>query len=175
MDWNGIMKIVEINHFNKNNELIWQAKNIRNILHQEGEEFVLRAVFTGGQTSTVIPENYYLGLDNRVTISATNTMDDLLGEPQSGGYARQAVSSAGDFSVALENNENFVATSPIVAFRATTATWGPVSHLFLTDREDNAGALISSASLPTPVTVEFGDTITMRLSMQLKDCLSDGT
>jgi hypothetical protein len=169
MAWNGIMKILEISHLNKDGKILWQDTNILNLLHKEGEEFILRAVFTGGQVSTIIPENYYLGLDNRSIVDAEDSLDDLISEPLTGGYERQEISSSGDFAVILENN-NFIASSPIVAFRATSGTWGPISNLFITDKADNSGSLISTATLSSAITVEIGNSVTMRIGMQLRDC-----
>lgn len=168
-DWYGIMKILHIQKWDVDGTLLWEDKNIRNLLHLEGEQFILNAAFAGGQTSTVIPENYYLGLDNRAVVSAENTMDDLIGEPTGGGYTRQAISSLNDFAVNLDS-DHYVATSPIVAFRSTSGSWGPVSHLFLTDALDNTGSLISTATLETPVSVDVGQSVTMRIGLLLKDC-----
>lgn len=168
-NWHGILKIIEIAHLNVLGEEIWSARNVFNLLHEEGEEFLLRAAFTGGPVSTVIPEEYYLGLDNRSTPLAADTMDDLVGEPTSNGYARQPISSSGDFSINFESN-HFIATSPIVAFRATGGNWGPVSNLFLTTSDDNTGFLISTAPLTAPVTVNSGESITMRIGLQLRSC-----
>jgi len=167
--WNGILTIIEIQHRNSQGELLWEQRDIKNLLHQEGEEFLLKAAFTGGQTSTIIPENYYLGLDNRQSVSATQVIDDLIGEPSSGGYERQAVTSSGDFVISFQNN-HFIATSPIVAFRSTVSGWGPVSNLFLTTANDNSGYLISTAVLGTPVTLGAGDNVTMRIGMRLSGC-----
>jgi len=168
-NWNGILTIIEIQHWDSQGNLLWEQKNIKNLLHQDGEEFLLKAAFIGGQTSTIIPENYYLGLDNRSAIDATQVMDDLIGEPSSGGYERQAVSSSGDFTIGFQN-DHFVATSPIVAFRSTISNWGPVSNLFLTTASDNSGYLISTAVLGTPVTLTAGGNVTMRIGMRLSGC-----
>lgn len=169
-DWHGIMKIVEVTQCDSHGKIIFQEKNIRNILHNDGEEFLLRAAFTGGQVSTVIPDNYYLGLDNRSLIDTTDDMYSLIGEPQSGGYERQSISSSGDFAINFES-DHYVATSPIVAFRSTSADWGPVRNLFLTDKANNTGSLISTAVLNSALVVSVGDSVTMRISMQLRDCL----
>lgn len=168
-DWFGIMKILHIQKLDVDGTLLWEDRNVRNLIHLEGEEFILRAAFSGGQVSTVIPENYYLGLDNRVTVAVEDTMDDLIGEPTGGGYARQAISSSGDFSINLES-EHYLATSPIVAFVSTSSLWGPVSNLILTDKSDNTGSLISTAILDTPLSVEVGQQVTMRIGLLLKDC-----
>ena len=162
------MKVLWVRHW-RDNELIYEQNNIRNLLHTDGESFILRAVFTGGQVSSVIPSNYYLGLDNRSEIVAANTLDSLVAEPAGDGYVRQAVSSAGDFVVTLEGS-NYRATSPIVAFRAEGGSWGPVQNIFLTDSATSAGTLISSAALDTAVTVADGDQVTMRIGLVLKDC-----
>ena len=177
MIWNGILKILEVQHLDVKGNVLWEDKNIRNFLHQDGEEYMLRAAFTGGRVSTIIPDSYYLGLDNRLAVNTDQQISDLIGEPSSNGYERQAVNSSGDFAINFEQ-DHFIATSPIVAFRSTTGDWGPVSNLFLTDKEDNSGFLISTAVLNTAITVSVGEQVTMRIGMQMKDCAdctSDGT
>lgn len=140
------------------------------MLHLEGESFILQAVFTGGRISEFIPENYYLGLDARSTILSDDTMDSLAFEPNSQyGYQRQTVSSSGGFIIGEENGQ-ILATSPIIAFRATGGSWGPVNDLFLSNTGDNSGTLISSAQFEAPITVADGDFITMRIALMLKDC-----
>jgi hypothetical protein len=168
-DWHGIMKVLEIRHLDARGAVLWEQRDLLNILHQEGEEFLLRAAFVGGRVSDVIPENYYLGLDNRLTVDEDQTMDDILGEPTSGGYVRQAISSDGDFSINFESN-HYLATSPIVAFRATSGSWGPVSNLFLTDADDDSGYLISTLELTNPVSLGVGESVTMRIGLQLREC-----
>jgi len=163
------MKILEVRHLNCKGEVLMEQHDLRNLLHLEGEDFMLRACFVGGRISNVIPDFYYLGLDNRLNVMSDNTMDDLIGEPVGGGYQRQQIASQGDFSINLEG-EHFIATSPIVAFRSTTGSWGPVSNLFLTNAADNSGSLISTVILQTPVSMSPGDTVTMRIGMQLFDC-----
>lgn len=171
-DWHGIMKIIEIQHLAADGSILSTQNRILNTLHQEGEEFLLRAAFTGGQDSTVVPEYYYLGLDNRSTVAAEDTMDDLIGEPTGGGYQRQEIASSGDFAINFEN-DHYIATSPIVAFRATSGSWGPVVNLFLTDKSDNTGFLISTVVLDTAVSLAGGESVTMRIGMQLKECEED--
>lgn len=168
-NWRGILKILEIKHFNAKGILLWEQKNIYNILHLDGEEFLLRAAFLGGRESTIIPDNYYLGLDNRQTVSVEDTLSDIIGEPSGGGYERQEVSSSGDFAINFESS-HFLITSPIVAFRATTGSWGPITNLFLSDVTDSSGYLISTAPLDSAVSLEIGGSVTMRIGMTLKEC-----
>lgn len=172
-NWHGIMKVEHIQHL-RNGEVIWENKNLNNILHSDGEEFILRAAFTGGSVSSVIPDSYYLGLDNRSVYDVDDTITSLIGEPTGNGYARQTLSSSGDLTVSQESG-HFRATSKIVAFRAEGGSWGPVSNLFLTDLESDEGYLISTVSLsgdpdePIFITVADGDQITLRLALTLRD------
>lgn len=166
--WNGIMKVLEVQHLDTDGKLLWEEKNLRNLLHGEGEAFILEILFVGGS----IPTNYHLGLDNRTEI----TRDDTLVVTQateptfSGfGYDRNIVPSSNSFTLA-ESGGVFQATSPIIAFSASGGDWGPVSNLFLTDRADNNGALISSVKLSNTVTVVDGQTINVRIAMTLRDC-----
>lgn len=163
------MKVLEFRHLDVDGTVLAEYFNLLNLLHQDGEEFLLRAAFMGGQDSTIIPDNYYVGLDNRQTITATQNMDGLIGEPFGGGYERQQIASSGDFSINLESG-HYMVTSPIVAFRATTGSWGPVSNLLLTDAADNSGYLISTVVLPSPVSLDSGQSVTMRFGMKLIEC-----
>lgn len=169
VNWNGLLKVLEIQHLDVSGNILWQQRNILNVLHLDGEEYLLRAAFQGGAISTVIPDDYYLGMDNRLNIGVEDTMDDLIGEPGGSGYERQAISSNNDFTLNFEQ-DHFVATSPIVAFRATTGNWGPVSNIFLTDKEDNTGYLIATATLSTAIEVNSGESVTARIGLQLRDC-----
>lgn len=168
-NWHGIMKVLEIQKLDVDGTLLYEQRNILNLLHLDGEEFLLMAAFTGGQNSTVIPEKYYLGLDNRLTVTEDDTINDLIGEPAGDGYERAEVSSDGDFAINFEE-DHYIATSPIVAFRATTGSWGPISNLFLTTASDDSGTLISTAVLQSAIELSSGQTITMRIGLQLKDC-----
>jgi hypothetical protein len=169
VNWNGLLKVLEIRHLDAEGNVLYEQKNILNVLHLDGEEYLLRAAFQGGAVSTIIPDDYYLGMDNRSAVSTEDTMDDLVGEPGGSGYERQAISSSGDFALNFER-DHFVATSPIVAFRATTGNWGPVGQIFLTDKEDNTGYLIATASLNTAIEVISGNSVTARIGLQLRDC-----
>ena len=73
--WNGILTIIDIQHKNSKDEILWEQKNVNNLLHQEGENFLLGIAFAG----FAIPSNYYLGLDNRAIVAASDTLDELIG------------------------------------------------------------------------------------------------
>lgn len=169
-DWRGLMKILEVFEYEPSGQILWYRKNLLNTLHVDGEEFMLLALFTGGPTNAIIPTNYYLGLDNRATVSTTDDFTTLSNEPTSNGYARQSLSSTGDFTVTTDGNGNYQADTAVVTFRANGGDWGPVSNLFLCTSLDNSGYLIASAPLSASTTVSAGNTISLRLGLSLKDC-----
>lgn len=158
--WNGLLKILKFQVV-REGKIIYEEENIKNILHTSGEQFCLSVLFAGG----TIPLYYYLGLDNRLILAAANTMSSLIGEPTVNGYARQFLSSTG-FTVELVSGI-YRAKGSIVTFNAIGGSWGPVRNMFFTN---NTGILISSASLISPITLNNGDAVNMRISMQLKDC-----
>jgi hypothetical protein len=165
------MRVLSLEQRNSSGDLIWANSNIGNLLHGDGEKFLLNVLFTGSNIyNTFIPNYYYLGLDNRSSLSIDDTMAAIVGEPTVHAYARQPISSSGGFSVVQNGDSNYQATSPVVTFRATGGTWGPVANIFLTDKSDLSGSLIASANLGAPFQVSDGDTVTVRLGMSLRDC-----
>jgi hypothetical protein len=170
-NWHGIMKIEEIIHYGLNGEILYKENDIYNILHNEGESRILSAVFLGGPSNNAfIPSNYYLGMDNRTTITANQTLANLSGEPAGNGYSRQPCSSTTGFSI-VAVGDVYQARSNIVIFAAITGSWGPVANLFLTDSSSGtSGNLYSTAVLSTPIILSSGGTISVRFSMALKNC-----
>ena len=170
-DWNGLVKILEIEHINIKGEILWSQKNLYNVFHTAGEQFVLSAVFSGGVNNTIIPYNYYFGLDNRSTIAAGDTMSTIVAEPNNNGYGRIGLSSSGVFTVVLPvGGTHYRANGPIISFLANGGSWGPVSNLFLTTQPNNTGVLIASVPLTQTVTVNTGEVVNMRMGLTLKDC-----
>lgn len=164
-DWHGLVKIIEAQHI-RNGKIIWEAKNLYNLLHAGGELFFLTCCFQND--GSFPPEQYYFGLDNRSTLDVTDLMTDLVDEPVGNGYLRQAVSSTNGFSLDVSNNV-YRAASQILTFSATTGSWGPVNTLFLTTAADNDGILLASASLSNEITMDPGDSFNMRMSLSLRD------
>jgi len=158
---------VDVKHF-RNGKCIWSAENLPNNWHQEGQEFVLANVFDtdGGVT---IPDQYYLGLDDRSSLAEEDTLDDLDNEPSSNGYARQAISSATGFAVGLVGSR-MTATSGIGTFVATIGPWGPVANVFLATSLDNSGYIIASVALSSRRTVTTSEAISVRVNLSFSSC-----
>lgn len=157
----------DIQHF-RNGECIWEIKKKPNKWHHEGQEFVLAIAFDV-DSGISVPSNYYLGLDDRSSLSDDDTLSDLSDEPSSNGYARQSVSSSVGFAVGL-NSGSIIAQSAIVTFSASSGSWGPIRNVFLSTSSNNTGYLIASVALSSRRTIINGDFITVRLNLSFGSC-----
>lgn len=164
-----LLHILEIQHRDVDGTVLYEAKNIPNVFHRDGQRFMLSVAFNTASGITV-PANYYLGLDNRLVLTDVDTMSSLSGEPSGVGYARQAVSSLNGFAVSLGPTNKYRAVTNTVSFTAVGGAWGPVRNLFLTTSAGGGGFLISSAPLAGPRTVTAGQSVTMRLATALGNC-----
>ena len=172
-NWHGILIIDEIKQI-RDGSIVFQKNNLYNILHTEGEARLLNALFAGGSVSNqYIPNYYYVGLDNRTTLSQSNTYSSITGEPAiATGYSRQQISSLGGFTIE-ETSTSAKAKSNLLGFSATTSSWGPVKNLFLTNVNygtTSGGILYSSTNLGSSITVAAGDTISLRFTLALRNC-----
>jgi hypothetical protein len=165
-----LLYIQEIQHLDRHGNVIWQAQNLPNTFHADGEFYLLDIAFRG---ETDIPDDYYFGLDNRTTIAEEDTMLALVDEPESGyhGYARQAVASEGQFTLMIVDG-HWVANSPIILFSASGGSYGPVKNLFMctTDAGELSSSLVSSVPLNQTITLSDGESISVRMGLSLKDC-----
>jgi hypothetical protein len=165
----NLLTILNIKHI-RNNQVIWEASNLRNILHTEGEEYILKAAFVGGAADNeFIPTDFFFGMDARTALTAGDEITDLVDEPSANGYSRQAATATDGFEVSVDSGGFNRAVSPIVTFAAAGGDWGPVKNLFFTDKEDNSGLLIASVALGEDLTLTDGDTVSMRMGLSLQD------
>lgn len=165
-NWHGIMKLIDITHFDKMGNILYSEKNINNILHRTGEGYILTAAFLGDKA-----ESFYFGLDSRSSLNVLDTMTTIINsgnEPTINGYSRVSVNSTGAFSLNIASS-HYVATGPVISFSATGGSWGPVKNLFLTTKSDNSGILIASVQLSQTVTLNAGETLNVRLGLSLRD------
>jgi hypothetical protein len=166
-----LLNVLETYHFGRNGEILWKNTNLQNTLHTQGEEYILKLLF-----SDVIdkPSYYYFGLDNRTTIAVGDELADLSGEPTANGYARQAKNSTTDWTFTTISGY-WVAKSAVITFSATSGIgWGPIKNLFLTMQDADvlatSGYLISSVDLGQTISVISGESISLRMVAGLKWC-----
>ena len=164
-NWRGIIKVLEAQHI-RNNNVIWEDYDLYNMLHAEGQEIILNAVFAGG----LIPSSYYLGLDSRSSLAVADNLASLLDEPSTNGYTRFTANTSSDFTISADTSGNFKSQSVLLTFIAAGGSWGPVKNLFMSSSSDNAGKLISSVALSETLTLVDGDIINLRINLSLTDC-----
>jgi hypothetical protein len=160
------MKVLEIKHTDPAGNILYREEGIKNLIHYSGEQLILSILFGG----VAVPENYYIGLDSRNSLSASSTIGNISGfEPTTGGYSRQGVDSS-NFSV-ISAAEGWQANSPVLLFSAVGGSWGPVKNIFMTTGlgYSASSTLISSASLSREIIVSAGEVVTMRMAMALSE------
>jgi len=169
-----LMKIKSFKVLDKLGKIKYEEYNIKNILHKQGEEFLLKSIFFD---KTIIPENFYIGLDARPGINTTDTLRQIVAEPSSNNYNRQMVQH-GDWAVATDSTGTFVAKSGTIIFSAISSTevgWGPVLNIFLTTTNERCtpssincpGYLISSARLSDSISLNSGESVVIEMSISL--------
>ena len=125
------------------------------ILHDEGEQYLLQAALSEEQTP---PTNFYLGLCND-TLVKTDALANIANEPSGDGYSRQAIpSSAAGWTVA-KVSDYYRATGPQETFTADGGDWGTINTWFLATSADETGKLIASGDIDPARTIADGDSL----------------
>lgn len=141
----------------RNGKIIWEQKNVDNLLHDQGEIALLSAYFaTAMATYGAPPANLYLGLDARyggAGLAEGDTLASLSSEPVGlSGYSRQALSTGGTGLA----GQDFYINQPAAYYRADGKTitwtagenWTAVTDMFLcTVISGTGGKLICSLPL----------------------------
>lgn len=167
-NWPKLMTALEVNHYDAAGQCIYEEKNLPNLWHIEGQQFVLSLAFDT-ESGFEAPSNYYLGLDNRGTIDIEDTLELISDEPSTNGYARQAVSSSSGFAIGISEGK-LKATTGVLTFVASGGSWGPVSNLFLATTINNTGLLIATVALSSTRTIADGESFTVRVGLSLGGC-----
>jgi len=162
----------------RNGKIIWEQRNVNNILHDQGEIALLSAYFATAMTDYgAPPANLYLGLDARyggAGLAEADTLASLSGEPSGSGYARQPLSTGGTGL----SGQDFYINQPAAYYRADGATvtfttaggWSAVTDMFLCTVISGAvGTLISSLALDATRTLVGTDSLTASILTGLSE------
>jgi hypothetical protein len=181
--WHGILKIEEIVHKDIDGTVLWEEKNLTNILHNTGEALLLKTAFAGG----LLPSNYFFGLDSRTILTVNGgtsgesiiypyIQDNIIvaskpqGEPTTGvGYTRVNVAN-NVFTVSLDEDLHYRASGPIVSFLGSGVGWGPVTNFFIGYVIDSQEIILATVPLTQSVTVTNGQVINARVALKLILC-----
>ena len=164
-NWNGLVTIEEL-VVRDNDKIIYEAKDLKNILHTGGQELFLGCMFK----NVSIPTTYYVGLDNRSTILANQSMSDISGEPNVSGYARQPLIKDTDFSFATTTNPVKIRSSTVV-FSYAGFSYSATDMFLCTVATGTSGILISTVGFGTVINVSSSSTsVSMKFAMTLGSC-----
>lgn len=177
-------------HFDKNGNLLWEEPDwVHNILHDEGEQYILACAFDtdlgAGFTPSTFPTansqpaNYlYMGLDNRTTLAENDTLATVTvvpgsgGEPNTGNYTRQPISIVTGFTITQPGAYYQAAQAAPSSFTASGASMGTARNRFLCNAISGTptnGRLIASLPLSQVRTINDGDTLNTNLIIGLSE------
>lgn len=149
--------------------VIYEEEDLENILHDEGEQALLSAYFDTDLAGYGAPPlNLYVGLDNRTSLTESQTLANLTGEPSGNGYARIAVSTTTGWTIS-NPVDDYQAKTATLTFNASGAGWGPVSKIFLATTSDNTGKLLVSLALSASRTLVAGDQLNTDLAIKMSE------
>jgi hypothetical protein len=164
-NWNGLVTIEELVVRNED-KIIYETKDLKNILHAGGQELFLGCMFKNFS----IPTTYYVGLDSRTNILADQDMNDISGEPNVSGYARQPLIKDTDFSFATTTNPVKIRSSTVV-FSYSGFAYSATDMFLCTVATGTSGILISTVSFGTVINVSSSSTsVSMKFAMTLGSC-----
>lgn len=162
----GMHAIWDIRHYSKDGELLF-GQVAHNMLHDEGEEFIVDVVFDETQS---VPANYYIGLDARASLAEADALTDLVSEPSGNGYAREAVASDNTDFTNSQDSGDWQALTKTVTFTASGGSIGAVTKAFLTTvSTGTAGVLISSVALSQSRTLADGESLDVSMYIKLSE------
>jgi len=171
-----ILHVAHIEHIDKEGNVLWEEDNILNMLHDEGEQYILAQAFASNLSGFSRASTLYLGL---TTNGAGGMLEDYglaqVGEPSSAGYARIALSTTGtgvsgqDF-VLSQPASFYKAASKTCTFTCTTPSWSAVNFVFLcTAASGTSGKLLCSVQLSQSRVVAAGDSLLVSINIGLSE------
>jgi len=155
----------------RDGKVIWEIKDKKNILCDEGEKAIVDTFFRGNAATYFGVTDFYIGLYNG-TISEATKLTNIPSEP-SGitgmGYSRQKCerSSIG-FPTLEQDDGNWRVVSKEIELIATGGDIGPVNGAFLGTSLNNTGSLIGAIAMGVERTVVAGDKIIFQMRIKLK-------
>ena len=175
----NLMTVFEVSHRNKYGEILFEKYDLKNILHSEGEEYILKTLFTNDYTPimsqtglpTFVVTSYYMGLDNRSSLTTSDSLVDIEELETIGtGYRRQEVNKS-SFQIVENSNGNYQANSPIIQFNCSGGSW-TAKNIFLATSYSSLFTgpkkVISSVPLGSTLVISNGETVSMRIGLALK-------
>jgi hypothetical protein len=164
-EWNGLVTLEKLWITDENNKIIFEMQDKKNVLHVQGQALFLGCMFK----NVTVPNLYYVGLDSRSTITASQTLANLTGEPTVPGYSRQPLTRTTDFELIVDTS-SAKARSATVSFTASATSYTASDMFLCTASSGTNGLLISTVSFGTTITVSTTNVVSMKFAMTLGSC-----
>lgn len=166
--------------YDRNQILKWTEIRRPNLLHKEGEIYILSAAFaTDTEGYGLAKPELYVGLDNRDVLRIDDTLARVVeSEPKSSAYRRLPIKTSGGFmsfwTEAEDKGDPSVFTiSAAVEFIAEGADIGRVNKFFLTTAPSGTdGKLLISTSMKRAHTLYEDYRLTVEVMMNLRKKLA---
>lgn len=156
-------------NFYRPRDVVWEQLRAPNIWHDEGEQWMVNVCFTE-DVGLPVPANFYLGLDNRGSLAEADVLTDLVSEPSTNGYARQAIASDTTDWTDTQDSGDWQVASTTETFNASGGSWGPVQAMFLCDvSTGTAGDLYCSLALSASRTLQDGDSLQADITIKISE------
>lgn len=164
-NWNGLVTLEKLWITDETGKTIFELSDIKNLLHVEGQALFLGCMFK----NTAVPGTYFVGLDSRTTITASQTLADLTAEPTTPGYTRQPLTTNTDFELLVDTSSARV-RSATISFTASGSSYSATDMFLCTVGSGTSGLLISTVQFGTTVTVSPNNVVSMKFAMTLGSC-----
>ena len=162
--------------YNRHGKLVWSEVQRPNLLHKEGEVYILSSAFaTDLEGYGPAAPALYIGMDNRDVLRIGDTLARVVeSEPHSAAYQRLAVQTSGGFmpfwtEAEEESDPSIFTISAAVEFVAEGADIERVSKFFLTTAPAGInGKLILSNAMKRGHTLYESYRLTVEIILNLR-------
>jgi len=145
-------------------KVIWELKEKRNALADEGEKNMLNSYFRQVDP----PSEFYIRLCYD-SLQETDTLSNVQNEPSGNNYSPGLVErSVTGFPTIEQHEGDWRIWSKEVQFSASGGSIGPVNTAYLATTSDNSGLLLGYVGLTVERTILENDTLLVQLKIKLK-------
>jgi len=170
MSWRNIFECRWNFQHIRNGEVIFEFKDRKNILCDEGEKAMVDTFFRKNASLYFSDDYFYIGL-YKGTVVETSTLSTIPKEPAASyGYSRLAVerSSVGFPTIEQDEDGNWRVVSKEITYTASGGDIGPINGAFLCTSSNDTGALIGAVAAGIDRTIKAGDQSKLSLKFRQK-------
>lgn len=156
-------------HVDRRGKVLWERRDVPNLLHDEGELWILANSFDTNHASAGVPASIYAGLRSDAA-AEVDTLAAGLTELSDTGYARQAISTTTGFTMSTSGGDYRATSGTVTWTNSSGGAWtGAVAALLCTVSSGTAGLLIASFALSVTRTLQDGDSLNFSCYIALSE------